>query len=73
MIDKLIFQELTDAEAANLTGGNLPTTLQLIDVTPEPTDPPEAGEVPEAGEEEYTARYVDPITGVSTQVELSFP
>ena len=23
MIDKLIFQELTDAEAANLTGGNL--------------------------------------------------
>ena len=30
MIDKLIFQELTDAEAANLTGGNPTPGARLL-------------------------------------------
>ncbi|MDJ0726099.1 MAG: hypothetical protein QNJ38_13380 [Prochloraceae cyanobacterium] len=60
MIDKLIFQELTDAEAANLTGGNVtvsPTgtvTLENVIITTEPADPAEPGEVAEPPEQTIT-------------------
>ncbi len=69
MIDKLIFQELTDAEAANLTGGMLSSSIIITNVTQEPAEPAEPGEIAEPAELEGTGLVT--IGNVQQTIEFS--